>query len=251
MSESPSPTPPRVATPAPEDTQVQSLLSNVTAALAQHQDEDLFTIGGKLSIPADVKPVIIRWDSKQGDSRPGKIQLPLAGDDASTQAFERLLKDCDPATFGRGAEDVYDESYRKAGKMDAGEFCSNFNPYEHGVIYTVNQALAQSSPEGFRGVRAELYNLNVGNLDSNVLEWLADMDRSTRVRLASSSLTSTRRDPTSKWAPLSSACPATTKVAVLLFVTPRGRLSTTGARPPRPPSNGQRSSPIASTRSLR
>lgn len=39
----------------------------------------------------------------------------------------QLLQDCQPATFGKGKEEVFDEEHRKAGKMDVTDFCTNFN----------------------------------------------------------------------------------------------------------------------------
>lgn len=68
------------------------------------------------------------------------------------------MKDCEPATFGQGKKEVFDEQYRKAGKLDASKFCTSFNPYEHGVMDIVTQALVHTK---YHGIRAELYNLNV------------------------------------------------------------------------------------------
>ncbi|KAK1996766.1 hypothetical protein LX36DRAFT_701410 [Colletotrichum falcatum] len=47
--------------------------------------------------------------------------------------------------------------------MDEAAFSTNFNPYEHGIIDTVLQSLARvdESSDVNRGVRAELYKLNV------------------------------------------------------------------------------------------
>jgi hypothetical protein len=44
---------------------------------------------------------------------------------ATSEDLDLLTAACDPATFGRGNEDVYDESYRKAVKMDASNFSSS------------------------------------------------------------------------------------------------------------------------------
>jgi len=107
-------------------------------------------------------PVTIRWDSD--DSAGCKVTLPCA--DADRPNFEQLLKDCQPASFGRGGEDVMDESYRKAGKIDESAFCSNFNPYALGIVDTAAQALtpnlAHQTNES-HGLRAELYKLNVSD----------------------------------------------------------------------------------------
>jgi hypothetical protein len=150
---------------------VDTLLSRVTSALADQEHEQVFTIGGKLD--AVDSHVTLRWDAKSGDdtgNKPAgdKVTFPVPKD---SEDFQRLLKDCEPATFGLGQRDVLDETYRKAGKMDTTEFCTNFTPYEHGIIDAVVQALAQSRQiEGqrSRGVKAELYKLNVGFLTSTL-----------------------------------------------------------------------------------
>ena len=38
------------------------------------------------------------------------------------EALNQLERACEPATFGRNDEDVLDETYRKAGKMDSDNF---------------------------------------------------------------------------------------------------------------------------------
>lgn len=159
----------------PEVRDVDSLLKEVTSALDDQKHQHIFAIGGRLDVldsQADnapsAHPINLRWDRKNGDDADivgDKATFPIPeGNTSIEQAFQRLLQDCAPATFGLGQKDVLDESYRKAGKMDKEDFCTNFTPYEHGIMYTVIQALAQSrqSNEIYRGLRAELYKLNVG-----------------------------------------------------------------------------------------
>lgn len=108
-------------------------------------------------------PVDIRWDAKDNValSRQTKVTFPLTPETESN--IFRLLEECEPATFGRGREDVFDESYRKARKMDPSHFCSTFNPYEVGIVDTIAQALLPSMghAQRARSVKAELYKLNV------------------------------------------------------------------------------------------
>lgn len=105
-------------------------------------------------------PVTIRWDSTSAGGC--KVTLPCL--DTEKPAFEQLLKDCEPASFGRGGESVMDETYRKAGKLDSSAFSCNFNPYSLGLIDATAQALvpklAQRTNESY-GLRAELYKFNV------------------------------------------------------------------------------------------
>ena len=104
-------------------------------------------------------PVTLRWDAQDG-SISVKMTLPLTL--ATEGDVEQLIKDMQPATFGRGGEHVFDTSYRRASKLDPTKFTSSFNPYELGIIDTVAQALLPSLRGGkqVRGVRAELYSLN-------------------------------------------------------------------------------------------
>ena len=74
--------------------------------------------------------------------------------------IEELSAACDPATFGRGNEDVYDESYRKAVKMDASNFAVQFDPDRTGLIKIIEDQLL-SSQEGGMSINAEIYKLNV------------------------------------------------------------------------------------------
>ena len=155
------------ARPESADGEVHSLLNTVSHALADQADQSVFALGGKidfgtvtkaLSNPSETSHIVIRWDSGN-TNHCRKVSLPVVENDADSQAaFAKLLEDSEPATYGVGSEAVLDETYRKAGKMNAARFSTNFNPYEHGVIDAIAQALTHGD---HRGIRAELYNLNV------------------------------------------------------------------------------------------
>lgn len=108
-------------------------------------------------------PVDLRWDSqnKSSLSQQTKISFPLTPETEVNLA--KLVEDCELATFGRGGEDVYDESYRKATKMDPSRFSTTFNPYEVGIVDTIAQTLLPTlrHSQQTRTVKAELYKLNV------------------------------------------------------------------------------------------
>lgn len=138
----------------------ETLLGRVTSALANH--EAVFAIGGAVDIPtpknaAGEPSLVVRWDSGE-ESHARKVALPAGDDDVSKGAFTQLLEDCDPATYGQGDQEVFDETYRKARKLRASQFSTSFSPHEHGVMDTVTQGLVHSQ---YCGIRAELYNLNV------------------------------------------------------------------------------------------
>ena len=80
---------------------------------------------------------------------------------ATSDEIEQLSAACDPATFGRGDEDVYDETYRKAVKMDASDFAVQFDPVRAGLIEIIEKQLLSSSQEGKMSINTEIYKLNV------------------------------------------------------------------------------------------
>jgi hypothetical protein len=150
------------------DGEINSLLETVSHALADQAGKSVFALGGKidlgtianaLSNASEPSPIVVRWDSGE-INHCRKVSLPVVQTDADSQgAFANFLADSEPATYGVGSEAVFNETYRKAGKMNATRFSTNFNPYEHGVVDAISQALSHGD---HRGIRAELYNLNVG-----------------------------------------------------------------------------------------
>ncbi|KAK7993949.1 Adenylyl cyclase-associated protein [Apiospora arundinis] len=173
-------------------------------------ESHLFACGGSLPVGEPVKTaesatkvptptgdakkhhdsITIRWDVNDSKDAAGrkkaeactKLNLPLipgAGVGGET-SLKRLVQHCQPATFGRGGKDVYDESYRRAGKMDPTAFCTTFDPYTAGIIDTVAQVLLPSVYDSVthRGVRAELYKLNIYSAPSGKFKPHVDTPRS-------------------------------------------------------------------------
>ena len=71
-----------------------------------------------------------------------------------------LIAAREPATFGRGRGDVYDESYRQAVKMNASDFSIRLDLTTSGLVRTIEDRLLQGETENVR-IMAELYRLNV------------------------------------------------------------------------------------------
>ena len=65
---------------------------------------------------------------------------------------------CKPAEFGRDGENVLDDSYRKAGKMDLISFSTLLDPRSLGIHTQVSKALLTQS---HATMDVELYKLNV------------------------------------------------------------------------------------------
>ena len=83
------------------------------------------------------RPVTIRWDKdarKRHSSVSNKLLLPTLSTDGQDPLLE-LLEDSQPATFGYRGQDILDEKYRMAHKMEVSQFCTDFNPYEVGIWY--------------------------------------------------------------------------------------------------------------------
>ncbi|KAI6896541.1 hypothetical protein KC334_g10841, partial [Hortaea werneckii] len=80
-------------------------------------------------------------EALQKESR--KATFTCAG--LQTPHDERLLQDliaaCHPATFGRGGQDIYDSTYRRAGALGPADFLTDFCPYETGILDIVTQLL--------------------------------------------------------------------------------------------------------------
>jgi hypothetical protein len=79
---------------------------------------------------------------------------------ASEADLQHLSDACQPATFGVNGEDVLDESYRKAGKMDVTDFATNFVVEDSGIMDIIRSELLEGH-ESNKAIKAELYKLNV------------------------------------------------------------------------------------------
>lgn len=106
-------------------------------------------------------PLTLRWDTKDPATDSSRITFPLNADALGTNALAGLISDCEPASFGHNGEDVLDDTYRKATKLERTAFSVDFCPYEAGIIDMIAQLLLPGTMHAAGGVRAELYNLNV------------------------------------------------------------------------------------------
>ncbi|KAG5352108.1 hypothetical protein C0989_003833 [Termitomyces sp. Mn162] len=79
---------------------------------------------------------------------------------ATESQLEALSQACAPATFGRNKEDVLDESYRKAGKMDLGDFSTSLDIEKIGIIDHIRAQLFDATDTD-KAIKTELYKLNV------------------------------------------------------------------------------------------
>jgi hypothetical protein len=97
-----------------------------------------------------------------------QVVLPLSGIGASNgDVLQELIRDCVPATFGRGEQDVLGPAYRKARRMDTKAFATTFDLAQFSILENVEQILLPSvgndneSKMQLRKLSARLCNLNV------------------------------------------------------------------------------------------
>ena len=79
-----------------------------------------------------------------------KVASPVGNDDVSKGTFSQILRSCDPEAYGQGEKEVFDETYRKAWKLNASQFSTSFSPYEHSMVVIVTQVLAHCQYSGIR-----------------------------------------------------------------------------------------------------
>ncbi|KAB8251585.1 hypothetical protein BDV35DRAFT_388152 [Aspergillus flavus] len=134
--------------------------------------------------PRGSGPVNIFWSI--GNSSARRVSLPLRADaeDASPAVLQHLITSCEPASFGRGQEDVMDLSYRRAGKLDPKNFATSFHPATFGIIETIEKVLLPgivgetANRLRSRKIYAELYKMNIYSGPSGLFRSHVDTPRS-------------------------------------------------------------------------
>ncbi|EKM49778.1 uncharacterized protein PHACADRAFT_214300 [Phanerochaete carnosa HHB-10118-sp] len=100
--------------------------------------------------------LILYYGVNGPNSKPDRIDF-MSHTDGEIQ---RLFQACEPATFGCNQQDVFNKSYRKAGKLDRRSFASTFDPDRSGLMRSISDVLLQG--HGPRTMlRTELHKLNV------------------------------------------------------------------------------------------
>ncbi|KAJ7098473.1 hypothetical protein C8R43DRAFT_1100305 [Mycena crocata] len=81
---------------------------------------------------------------------------------STAEDLETLAAACQRATFGVSQNEVLDETYRKAGKMDLGNYAACLDVVASGIVDAISPDLLEGqSVEGDQVLRAEMYKLNV------------------------------------------------------------------------------------------
>ena len=93
----------------------EAAAEDISDSIMRQMSVTQFACGGAIGIENGVKasnttkPIQIRFG---GDGKGRVLTLPC--DSRTSTALDDLLALCSPASFGRGKEEVMDESYRKA-----------------------------------------------------------------------------------------------------------------------------------------
>ncbi|KAK4496222.1 hypothetical protein PRZ48_012202 [Zasmidium cellare] len=190
---------------------MEDIILNIQRALRSEAKNATFAVGGHipintggetgLEVDADEKtssrtartaePVQIRFGEsgkgvtltlpteKKHSNTPSPSFEQTDGRSGVSHELQQLLKACAPATFGRNGDEVHDEAYRKAGKLDTTAFTTSFCPYQLGIMDVVQQVLMPYNwiRKGNLGIRAELYKLNAYSGPSGLFKPHVDTPR--------------------------------------------------------------------------
>jgi len=91
--------------------------------------------------------------------------LDLSSQRGQEDEIARLAEVCQPATFGFGDQDVFDETYRKAWKMDVSQFSAQFDLARSGIMELVHDQLLGYEDRGSMTLVPHLYKLNIYGRD--------------------------------------------------------------------------------------
>ncbi|KAI0686996.1 hypothetical protein C8Q76DRAFT_686525 [Earliella scabrosa] len=134
--------------PAPTDDRLKEQIRNIRACIRHGPPY----CQGTVAVPAHD---LTLFYGTEGNAH--RINL---GNANATQ-LQHLAETCQPATFGVDNEDVMDETYRKAGKLDTEDFLVGFEVVRSGILDVVHSELAIDRLVKEDAIRAELYKLNV------------------------------------------------------------------------------------------
>lgn len=170
-----------------EDVHTRNFVNKLSSLMSSHQGDFAFACGGSIPMfvqeePVDQGPVsssittpssewriALRWDPDEPSTPASKCKLLFPLEPSTSDNLEHLTATMSPATFGLHGKDVYDESYRRASKLDPSQFSTDFCPYQFGIVDAVAQILLPTriNSNSLISVRAELYKLNVSSYSSS------------------------------------------------------------------------------------
>ncbi|KAJ3550696.1 hypothetical protein NMY22_g296 [Coprinellus aureogranulatus] len=109
------------------------------------------------TIPLDPKFGTLFYKTEQSSEAK---YIDFAKGTLKDEDIQMLAKASEKATFGRNKEDVLDETYRKAWKMDTTQFATQFDVVRSGILDIVHDQLLHYE-NNTKKLEADLYKLNV------------------------------------------------------------------------------------------
>jgi len=146
-------------------TDTEATLRSLSSSLEGKTATATFTCGGtlktKISPVAETstshpRSLFLFYEDQEG--KPHRLNFP-----ASTKDMEHLSSVCEPATFGRKMEDVFDTEYRSAWQLDNTKFSCSLHPADYDAMEVLRQLLFPGAVHGApdTAIAVELYKLNV------------------------------------------------------------------------------------------
>ncbi|KAI1528226.1 hypothetical protein PtrSN002B_009315 [Pyrenophora tritici-repentis] len=116
---------------------------SIVQVLSEVLKHPTYACGGTIEYTSDID---VHWDSAGSTER-----LVIRHNECGPEpdALEKLLQDAIPADSAVRGKEVTDETYRKAFELDASTFCTNFSPYEAGIIDFIGQGLLPNHSTAF------------------------------------------------------------------------------------------------------
>ncbi|ESK89105.1 hypothetical protein Moror_5278 [Moniliophthora roreri MCA 2997] len=109
------------------------------------------------SCKASPESCMLFYTTGQADSAAETINLANTSD-AQLASLKRV---CEAASFGVGSQNVLDDTYRKALKLDASRFATSFDLCNTDILQRIQSHLVDTDTILRRHIRAERYKLNV------------------------------------------------------------------------------------------
>ncbi|KAH9968347.1 hypothetical protein BGW80DRAFT_1209092, partial [Lactifluus volemus] len=113
-------------------------------------------VAGSLQLPPSHLSLLYKVTSSEGNHATRHIDFA----NATPEELEQLIQACGTASFGCGTEDVTDETYRKAKRMDKDSFSAWLVPDNNDLVKIMRDYLLEGT-DSDRKIKIELQNLNV------------------------------------------------------------------------------------------
>jgi hypothetical protein len=123
----------------------ESVLENLAKAV---QDRNVSWLQGEVKVLPSMMTLFVKGH--------GEFEFPYP----AAAKLEALYNTSEPASFGKGAQTVFDETYRKGRALATDRFAINLRP-QHSLLEQIKHGMIDGGQHANSFVRAELYRVNV------------------------------------------------------------------------------------------